>query len=300
MTPAPEPGAIDEELVRRLLAEQFPAWAGLPVRAALPQGWDNRTFRIGHDLAARLPSGPGYAEQPEKEARWLPRLAPHLPLPIPEVLARGRPGCGYPFPWSVLRWRPGVPVALGRVADPGRFAADLAGFLVALRAVDAAGGPVPGPHNFFRGAPPAVYAEEVERSLALLRGEVPADPLHRLWDEALASRWDRDPVWFHGDVAAGNLLLDDVGRLSAVLDFGGSGVGDPACDLVVAWTVLPPSARPVFRDAVGLDARTWARGRGWLCWKALLVLAEALESGDAVAAGGARRDLLRVLSDPDD
>lgn len=300
MTSAAGPAAIDALLVRRLLAEQFPAWADLPVRAAEPQGWDNRTFRMGSELAARLPSGPGYALQPEKEWRWLPRLAPHLPVPIPEVVAHGRPGAGYPYAWSVLRWRPGTPALIGRIAGTDRFAADLAAFLVALRGVDASEGPAPGPHNFLRGAPPEVYADEVERSLATLAGEVPDAGLRRLWDRALASRWDRELVWLHGDVAAGNLLLDDAGRLAAVLDFGCSAVGDPACDLVVAWTLLPPSARQVFRRTVDLDDETWARARGWLLWKALLVLERALEDGDEPAAAAPRRELLRVLAEPED
>lgn len=299
MTAAAVP-AIDADLVRRLLAEQFPEWAALPVRAAQPQGWDNRTFRIGSELAARLPSGPGYAAQAEKEWRWLPRLASQLPLPIPEVVAHGLPGCGYPFPWSVLRWRPGVPVGVGRAGDADRFAADLAGFLVALRAADPTDGPAPGPHNFFRGAPPDVYGDEVERSLDGLAGEVPAGSLRRLWDRALRSRWDPAPVWVHGDMAAGNLLLDEAGRLAAVLDFGCSAVGDPACDLVVAWTVLPPAARDRFRTAVALDEATWDRARGWLLWKALLGVQEALESGEEEPAVRPRRDLLRLLADPGD
>lgn len=261
---------MDTATVRALLREQFPRWSHLPVEPVVPGGVDHRTFRLGTELSVRLPSGPGYAPQVEREQHWLPRLAPHLPLPVPQPVGHGDPGCGYPFRWSVCRWLPGETVT-GR--PDVRFAADLAGFLRALGTVDATGGPAPGPHNGFRGAHPATYDAETRRTVAALGSRVDARAVLAVWEAALATGWSGPPVWFHGDVAAGNLLVRD-GRLAAVLDFGCLGVGDPACDLVPAWTLLDGAAREAFRAGLGVDDGTWARGRGWALWKALLTMAE--------------------------
>lgn len=262
---------VDAETVGRLVADQFPQWARLPIRRVEPGGWDNRTFRLGDELAVRMPSAAGYVAAVEKERAWLPRLAPHLPLPIPEPVAAGEPGHGYPFPWSVNRWLPGTPLNALDAVDLGALAERLAHFLVALRAVHAGDGPVAGAHSFFRGAHPSVYADEVERCRRTLAGRIDDDHVAAIWRDALATRWEGANVWFHGDVAPGNLLLVE-GRLSAIIDFGTSGVGDPACDLVLAWTRLDVPSRRVFRDALGLDDGTWARARGWALWKALLQL----------------------------
>ncbi|HEV2068403.1 MAG TPA: aminoglycoside phosphotransferase family protein, partial [Acidimicrobiales bacterium] len=226
---------IDAPLVERLVAEQFPEWAHLPVRSVVPNGWDNRTFRLGNEISVRLPSAEGYVLQVEKEHRWLPRLAPHLPLPIPVPLAKGRPTAEYPWPWSIYCWLDGEPTAIAPVADLTRFATDLADFLNALYRIDATGGPPPGPHNFWRGGPLDVYDTETREALAALDGQIDTETATEIWETALATNWEHHPVWFHGDVAVGNLLLGD-GRLCAVIDFGTSGVGDPACDLAVAWT----------------------------------------------------------------
>ena len=173
---------------------------------------------------------------------------------------------------------------------------DLAGFLVALRGVDAAGGPAPGRHNFFRGGPLATYADETVRSIAALGAEIPGGAALRVWEDAMAAGWAGDPVWFHGDVATGNLLLRD-GRLAAVIDFGTSGVGDPACDVVIAWTLLSGASRDAFRATLGADPATWSRGRGWALWKALISLVGNREEDDAAAAAYNRRTIDRVLAD---
>ena len=289
-------GVIDAELARRLVATQFPQWADLPVTPVADDGWDNRTFRLGSELSLRLPSGDWYALQVDKEQAWLPRLAPHLPLPIPEPVARGEPGEGYPYAWSVYRWLEGEPASSGPVRDPVALASSLAAFLVALERVDARNGPEPGPHNFFRGGPLETYADEAERAIAALGDEIAADDVRRVLDDALATRWERDPVWVHGDVAAGNLLLRD-GRLAAVIDFGCAAVGDPACDVVIAWTLLSGRSSDAFRSALAVDRSTWARGRGWALWKALITLVGDLERGDAAAAAGTRRVIERVVAD---
>ena len=164
-------------------------------------------------------------------------LAPQLPLPIPTPVAQGEPDEGYPYRWSVYRWLEGSLAASAPIADPVAFATDLAGFLRALAAIDATGGPEPGQHNFFRGGPLAYYEREALEAIERLGDEIPRDAVQRTWADAMASEWEHDPVWFHGDVATGNLLVRE-GRLAAVLDFGSSGVGDPACDMAIAWTFL--------------------------------------------------------------
>lgn len=287
--------AIDEALVRRLLAAQFPHWADLPLTPAEPQGWDNRTFRLGADMSVRLPSAASYVRQVEKEHRWLPLLAPQLPLPIPAPLARGAPGKGYPFPWSVYRWIEGETASAERIRDMAEFATDLAHFLAALQRIDASGGPLPGAHNFFRGGQLAVYDAETRSAIAALSDEIDPRRATALWDRALASTWQGRPVWVHGDVAVGNLLVRD-GRLSAVIDFGSSGIGDPACDTVIAWTLLEGESRAAFREALPLDDATWTRGRGWALWKALITLAGS-RATDPARAAEARRVIDAVLAD---
>jgi aminoglycoside phosphotransferase (APT) family kinase protein len=264
--------AIDADLARRLVAAQFPQWADLPVRPVETTGWDNRTFRLGDDMALRLPSARRYATQVEKEQRWLPRLAPHLPLPIPAPIAMGVPGEGYPYPWSVNRWLEGQTAQAVGVADLVRLAEDLAGFLRALQAADAVDGPPAGRHSFFRGGPLATYDAETREAVAALQGRIDASRALALWEAALAATWTGPPVWLHGDVADGNLLVRD-GRLAAVIDFGQLAVGDPACDLVVAWTLLEGESRAAFRAALPLDDGAWARAKAWALWKALIVLA---------------------------
>ncbi|MDT0265133.1 aminoglycoside phosphotransferase family protein [Streptomyces sp. DSM 44915] len=279
MPPPPARFPADERLVRDLLAAQFPRWAGLPVRRVAREGWDNRTFRLGAELLVRLPSAAPYALAVAKEQRWLPVLAAALPLPVPEPVALGTPAAGYPHPWSVYRWLPGEPVDPLTVTDLPRLARDLAAFLAVLQAVDPTDGPAPGQHNWFRGGPLTTYDAQVRGALAALDGRLPDRLLREIWAAALGARWDGRPVWFHGDVAPDNLLVHD-GVLAAVIDFGTCGVGDPACDLAIAWTLFPAASRQVFRRRLGVTADTWARGRGWALWKALVGHASARERGD--------------------
>jgi aminoglycoside phosphotransferase (APT) family kinase protein len=295
MMPSVGKTAITADLAARLVAEQFPQWAGLPVRRVEPGGWDNVTFRLGADLSLRLPSGPGYAQQVDKEHRWLPVLARQLPVRIPEPLARGAPGCGFPWPWSVYRWLPGTPLAGAHVPDPSALAAELAGFLAALYQIDPEGGPPPGPHSCDRGAPVSVLDSEARQSLKALAGEIDTAAAAQVWEEAIAATWHGTPVWVHGDVADGNLLMDR-GRLSAVIDFGCCAVGDPACDTVIAWTYFSGESRKVFKERLPVDRATWARGRGWALWKAMLVLVDALRD-DPEDARVTKYVIAEVLSD---
>lgn len=274
---------IDAELARRLVADQFPQWADLPVTPVDEGGWDNRTFRLGDAMTVRLPSAEGYVASVEKEQRWLPVLAPRLPLPIPVPLGHGRPGLGYPYPWSVYRWLDGRAARPDRIGDLVGFATDLAGFLTALYGIDAARGPAAGDHSFHRGNPPVCYDGETRDAIAALPDRALARACTEVWETALATRWTGRPVWFHGDIAAGNLLVRD-GRLVGVIDFGTSGVGDPACDTAIFWTLLTGDARAAFRAGLPVDDATWARGRGWALWKSLITddhatLAEVLATG---------------------
>ena len=286
---------IDVALVGLLVAEQFPQWVDLPVRPVEFGGWDNRTFHLGSDKTVRLPSAARYAEQVDKEHRWLPKLAPHLPLPIPIPLTKGAPAHGYPWGWSVYRWLEGETAIVGRIADLRQLAIALAWFLAALQRIDPAGGPLPGRHNFYRGGPLTVYDAETRQALAALEGRIDTEAASAVWEAALDATWHGSPVWFHGDVSTGNLLVKE-GRLSAVIDFGTSGVGDPACDLAISWTLFRGKSRKAFRKALGPDDATWARGRGWTLWKALITLAGHVDT-NPLQASVAQRVIDEVIND---
>ncbi len=296
-TPQDGRAGIDAALVRRLVAAQFPQWSGLPVAPVEVEGWDNRTYRLGEDMTVRLPTAAGYVPAVAKENEWLPRLAPPLPVAVPPILATGAPGEGYPFPWSVRGWLPGQTADPGRIEDMSHFAVSVAEFILALQRCDAAGGPPAGEHSWYRGASPAHYDQETRRYLAALTGRVDTARAAAVWQAALADEWRGAPVWFHGDIAQGNLLVAD-GKLTAVIDFGTSGVGDPACDLVIAWMMFSGDSRRAFRRAVGQDDGTWARARGWALWKALLVLTECIDT-DPEQAAVHRHVIGEVLADHD-
>ena len=284
---------IDSGLLRALLREQFPQWADLDVRPVELGGWDNRSFRVGDEFVARLPSDHGYALQVEREHRWLPRLAPHLPSAIPTPIAIGAPGAAYPWCWSIYDWIDGDPASSVTRMDPALVASDLARFLHALQGIDPAGGPPPGAHNFHRGGDLRVYDDEVNRAVAILDSTIDRRAVAALWKKALAARRHGDPVWIHGDVSPGNLLLRS-GRLNAVIDFGNLAVGDPACDLAIAWTWFDADARKAFRSGLPLDDPTWLRARGWALWKALVVAA-GMSPTNAVEYAEPRRVIERCL-----
>lgn len=287
---------VSTEQVRALVDSQFPQWAGLNIRPVELSGWDNRSFRLGDEMLIRMPSAARYVAQVEKEHRWLPALAPLLPFPVPAPLALGQPGQGYPFHWSVYRWLKGEPLAryLERV-DLSTIAVDVAAFLRALHGVDASDGPPAGAHNFHRGGSLSVYDGEAKASAVRLADEVDQALAMEIWQLALSSHWRKQGVWVHGDIAEGNLLVKD-GRLSAVIDFGSSGVGDPSSDLILAWNVLDPESRAVFRRALDLDEATWQRGRGWALWKALIVLDAERGRNDKMAEWS-RRTIREVFAD---
>ncbi|MET9829408.1 aminoglycoside phosphotransferase family protein [Streptomyces sp. NPDC006385] len=289
---------IDEALVARLVAEQFPRWSGLPVTRVASAGTDNAMYRLGADMVVRLPRLPGGAHQVDREQRWLPLLAPHLPLAVPTPLAKGEPGAGYALPWGVYAWLDGENAYDVPLAEPADAAAELGRFTAALRTVDAADGP-----PSFRGDPVAKHDAYVRTAIHDLGavGMLDAALATALWEETLRlPQWDADPVWLHADLLPGNLLTC-AGRLTAVIDFGGLGVGDPAADTIAAWAVFDAATREVFRAAADVDDATWARGRGWALCFALMAehyYGERCGNGtNPVLAAVARRTVGEVLAE---
>ncbi|MFW6692717.1 aminoglycoside phosphotransferase family protein [Streptomyces sp. MAR4 CNX-425] len=288
--------AVDEALARRLLAAQFPRWAHLPLRRLRPGGSDHVIFRLGDAMSVRLPRGDWAAGQAQKEHLWLPRLAPHLPLAVPAPLEVGEPAFGYPWHWSVSRWLDGETATPDGLADPEEAAADMAAFLAALHGLAP---PAPTPYGHLSPAVPLRDRDRTTReAIAAVgaAGTFDARALTAVWEAALAAG-DRTgpPQWFHGDMHNGNLLTRS-GRLSAVIDFGGLGTGDPACDLVVAWTLLDPGPRTTFRRTLGADDAAWARGRGWALTTALSAYTTYAATNPLVARNTTRQ-ITEALAD---
>ena len=287
----------DASLVRRLVAGQFPEWADLPIEPVLLGGTDNALYRLGDDLVVRLPRHERTVGTLEMERRWLPRLAPLLPLAVPAPVAEGVPADGYPWTWSIYEWLDGENATRERTADLGEAAIDLAAFVRALRRIDPTGGPPPSRHNAFRGVPLATRDESTRASIAALASTIDTAAATDAWEAALrAPEWVRSPVWIHGDLDARNLLARE-GRLTAVIDWGCLGVGDPACDVAVAWKMLDADARDIFRTALSVDDATWTRGRGWVLSQALNALSYYTLETNAVLVRAAERWFGEVLAE---
>lgn len=283
-------------LVVRLLITQFPQWANLPIEQVHSAGTGNALYRLGDDMVVRLPRIPSAVGQVDKEQKWLPRLAPLLPLNIPVPLAKGKPSDGYPWQWSVYRWLEGEDATSAPITNPRDAAADLAKFITALQQIEATDGPPPGQHNFYRGVPLAMRDDETRDAIAALHDVIDVDEATTAWDTAIETpAWNGPPVWLHGDLHAGNLLVQQ-GRLSAVIDFGGLGVGDPACDVMAAWTLLSAENRVVFRELLQVDDATWGRGRGWALSFGLIAL-PYYQTTNPVLAGIARCAINEALAD---
>jgi aminoglycoside phosphotransferase (APT) family kinase protein len=263
---------INEHLVRQLIMHQFPQWKDLPISPVAKSGWDNRTFHLGDRLVVRMPSDACYASQVPKEHRWLSILGPLLPLEIPIPVVMGAPTKDYPFSWSVYRWLAGESAQREAICDIDQCALDLGFFIKSLQEIDPTGGPLPGKDNFYRGGNLAVYDAQVCQAIELLKDKIDASRARDIWHKAMANPWHKNPVWVHGDISLGNLLVRN-GRLAAVIDFGQLAVGDPACDLAIAWTFFNGSSRERFFSALELDCDTLERARAWALWKALIVAA---------------------------
>jgi aminoglycoside phosphotransferase (APT) family kinase protein len=285
----------DVPLVRRLLAAQFPRWAHLPIEPVLPWGTDNALYRLGEDMVVRLPRIRRATTTLGKEIRWLPRLAPLLPLAIPTPLAVGEPADVYPFAWSIYSWLEGETATIDRIADHRQAAIDLARFVGAMQRVDPTDGPPPGQHNSFRGVPLAKRDESTRAAVASMSGWIDVQAVTAAWETALgAPEWRGAPVWIHGDLDSRNVLVAQ-GRLSAVIDFGCLGVGDPACDVMVVWKLLSAEARDIFRAELSVDDATWARSRGWALSQALIALAYYTMETNALLVREAERWMAEVV-----
>jgi aminoglycoside phosphotransferase (APT) family kinase protein len=282
---------IDDDLVRRLLREQFPQWAELPLEPIASSGTVNVVYRLGRGMLVRLPRVMWGVDDVYREQVWLPRLAPHLPIAVPTLLGAGAPGAGYPCPWSVFDWLDGHNPTLGELQAPELLARDLTRFVQDLRQVGTDGAP-----KAYRGGPLVPLDAVVRQAITQLRDKIDTAAATTAWDDALrAPDWPRPPVWVHADLVPGNLLLED-GRLSAVIDFAAAGIGDPACDLMPVWGTLPATVRAAVRDDLDVDDATWTRGRGWTLAQALIAL-PYYEHTNPVMAANARHAIHEVLDE---
>ena len=284
----------DIALAQRLLSTQFPDWAALSLSRVHAHSTDNDMYRLGDDMAVRLPRRDGAVTPMDKEHVWLPKLAPLLPAPVPLPLAKGAPQDEYPYPWSVVRWIEGEnPPAL---VNDKAFALDIAAFLRTLHAIDASDGPRPGAHNFWRGTPLAVRDANMRERFGWLSDLDDIAAIIAAWEADLPTpARERTPCWIHGDMQRGNLLMRD-GCLAGVLDWSALGVGDPAGDMSVAWNLFGPEARAAFRAAMSVDDDTWRRGRAWALVEGVLALSYYRAKNDAIARAG-RRLIDTVLAD---
>lgn len=295
---------IDTSLVRGLIAVQFPHWADLPVEPVDASGTANAIYRLGADKAVRMPRTESSAADVATEHHWLPRLAPYLPFAVPAPLAQGVPSEDFPRSWSVCSWLEGANPAPGDGSSSlDLLASDLAEFVLALRRVDPADAP-----PAYRGEPLASRDAATREALARLDGAsdggldgaldgvLDAGSVTAAWEEASAApAFTGRPVWVHGDLQPGNVLVED-GRLTAVIDFGCTGLADPAVDLIAAWYLLSARARETFRTAIAADDASWARGRGWALSIALMELAHHRDT-NPVMARIARRVIEEIVPD---
>jgi aminoglycoside phosphotransferase (APT) family kinase protein len=249
---------ISFDLIKDLLFKQFPKWSHLPLKLMRPEGTDNAMYRLGNDKLIRLPRKESSSFSIEKELTWLPKLGVHLPLSIPNIIAKGVSDKNYPFTWLILEWLDGSSPDKENMVDEHKAAANLASFVKSMQKIKFDGAP-----NCRRGKPLSTCDDEVKRSIPLLNGFYKIELLKNLWELALKTpQWKKDPVWVHGDLHAGNLLAKDK-KIIGVIDFGLAGIGDPACDMMIAWTFLNKKSRKIFHSIVQPDKDTWNRGRGW-------------------------------------
>ena len=282
---------IDVLLVKQLLGTQFPKWAKLPITPVQSAGTDNAIYRLGTDMCLRLPRRPESANDIDKELRWLPQLAPLLPLAIPAPLGKGGPNENYPFSWAIYHWLEGENAAGEHIIDFDKAATDLAQFLIVLQKIDVTGAPVSR-----RGAPLATKDKETRRAIELLYGVVDIHAATTVWEKCLQTPvWDKPLLWTHGDLLPTNLLVKQ-GRVTAAIDFSFLGIGDPACDLIPAWSVFSSNSRKLFRSVLRVDETTWMRGCGWALSIALTILPYYQNSNPGLVAV-AKRMLNEIFSD---
>lgn len=286
---------INVDLVARLIDEQFPEWSHLTIKPVNNGGHDNRTFHLGNHMSVRLPSAAAYAPQVEKEQKWLPIIAEKLSLSVSTPIAKGKPNKEYPWSWSIYKWLEGDTLSHNNIDNLNHLAKDLGSFLKELQAIDASGGPLAGQHNFYRGSSLSIYNEESRNAIENNSDTFDGGLLREIWSLALDSEWESDPVWLHGDIATGNLLVKD-GKLCAVIDFGIVGIGDPSCDAAIAWNFFDDASREVFKNELNFDEGTWNRARGWALWKALITY-DSYKNNDKVRAEEASNTIWTIIKD---
>ena len=275
---------LTPHLASILITEQFPEYADLPIVSVEKQGHDNRTYRLGNDLLIRMPTAEAYALKIPKEQELLPKLAPHLRITIPSPIKMGLPSAHYPYPFSIYKWQQGTSInqLVLNAEEMETLTVDLATFLKELHTISNIEGPKPGQHNWWRGDHVRVYDQGAHEQIGLLADVIDCTKALTLWERACHSRWNKPPVWIHGDFATGNMLMNN-GRLSAIIDFGGTALGDPACDLVIAWTFLKGNARNIFVQEMAFDEDTWLRARAWALWKATFELGRSADKNSSAA-----------------
>ncbi len=270
---------IDEPLVRRLVDDQFPQWKELALKPVSSLGTDNALFRLGEAMVVRLPKINWAKSDVEKEYQFLPLLAPLLPFKVPVPIGKGEQVAEYQSSWSIYPWLNGTNPIVGSISHPDVLATDLANFITVLHSIDTSNGPIAG-----RGIPLRERDTSTRAAINELGRMIDKPLVELVWQSALdAPIWEMPPVWIHGDLSPGNLLLVD-DRLNGVIDFGALGIGDPACDLIVAWNLLPTGVRNIFRSALNVDDATWARGRGWALSIALIQLPYYQQRNPTLAA----------------
>ncbi len=286
---------ITVNLASMLIAKQFPEFAHLKIESVTQQGHDNRTYRLGKDMLIRMPTAESYALKVPKEQKLLPKIAPYLSVHIPVPIKMGEPSQDYPYPFSIYKWLEGTSINLLKLDKKifEQLAFDLANFLKELQSINHIEGPIPGQHNWWRGDHVSVYDKGAREQISKLINTIDANKAINLWEKACQTRWDNPPVWIHGDFAIGNMLIHNH-KLSAIIDFGGMAIGDPACDLVIAWTFLSGKSREIFIQEMALDDNTWLRARAWALWKATYELCE-LQDLNSYAATVQKRIIEEIL-----
>lgn len=284
---------IDEKLVYKLLKNQCPHWAKLSLRTINSSGTDNALFRLGNEYVIRLPRvewAPGsISTNINKEHKWLPKLAKFLKIPISAPIFKGVPDNDYPWLWTIIPWNEGDNPSFEKYNEYELLAKDLAHFLNEIHEIRLPNGP-----NSRRGAPLKELNEETKKAIKELEGEINIQSITSLWDKlSCLPSWSEEPVWIHGDFLPGNILIQN-NRLNAVIDFSDVGMGDPACDLVVSWSLLNAHSRKIFRENLrNIDNNTWERGRGWALSIAVIMLSYYKSSNPTLAIL-ARRMLMNV------
>lgn len=286
---------VAQELAQSLIDRQFPVWSYLPLKKIDSAGTDNSVYRLGDEMAVRFPVSVSAAEQITKEHSWLPKLS-SFAVAIPVIIGAGQPATEFPFPWSVVNWIDGKDAVSENVSDWLKMAEDLGQFVSVLRGQNTLGAPTAGKHNGYRGTA-LVNLDQVARyAMNDLEDIFDKACLLKIWEQALGIEpWAGAPVWIHGDIHAANIIVRN-GSLAGIIDFGLMGVGDPACDLALAWSLLPTHARDVFRAAANVNEPTWQRGKGWGLYIGVIALSYYRER-NAILSGIAETAISAVIED---